>query len=116
MLQSWISPYAATRSLGVRLARPIRGDSQVFSFRRFSPVTCQQQRIGNARSYASDIVPLRKQLKEEAKRKKLSRDTPSNDQRHLTSSNPWELTVGIEIHAQLNTASKLFSGKPSYTI
>ena len=61
-------------------------------------------------SQRGSIVPLRKQLKDEAKRKKL---TDSSKKKKKSSSNQvvpgWELTVGIEIHAQLNTAKKLFS-------
>ncbi|KAL1991346.1 hypothetical protein VTN49DRAFT_5338 [Thermomyces lanuginosus] len=57
-------------------------------------------------------IPLRQQLKAEAKREKAQKrqkgkadDAPSHD--------GWELTVGLEIHAQLNTAAKLFSRAPT---
>jgi len=53
-------------------------------------------------------TPYRKQLKDAAKKKKAEAGTrkhKSNNQR----LDDWELTVGIEIHAQLNTARKLFS-------
>ncbi|KAL1892375.1 hypothetical protein Sste5346_007113 [Sporothrix stenoceras] len=60
-------------------------------------------------------IPLRKQLKDEAKarkakaaQKKASGEAPSATNRGQTVPG-WELTVGIEIHAQLNTAHKLFS-------
>jgi aspartyl-tRNA(Asn)/glutamyl-tRNA(Gln) amidotransferase subunit B len=60
----------------------------------------------------SNVVPLRKQLKDEAKAKKSA----SSEMRGKTKKQDidprlknWELTVGIEIHAQLNTARKLFS-------
>lgn len=58
----------------------------------------------------NELVPLRKRLKD-AKRSRKSDKTPgeSNPATELQDSR-WELTVGIEIHAQLNTASKLFSG------
>lgn len=60
------------------------------------------------------IVPLRKELKDEKRLKKqLARDnggTASNKQQSLED---WELTVGIEIHAQLNTPRKLFSAAAS---
>jgi aspartyl-tRNA(Asn)/glutamyl-tRNA(Gln) amidotransferase subunit B len=53
-------------------------------------------------------IPLRKQLKDGAKnlkaqkrQKKGKEETPNHD--------GWELTVGIEVHAQLNTEAKLFS-------
>lgn len=56
-------------------------------------------------------VPFRKQLKDEAKQRraageKANRDTDRSKARNLDG---WELTVGIEIHAQLNTDRKLFS-------
>lgn len=58
-------------------------------------------------------VPFRKQLKDEIKRKRQHEkekrpedgNKPVGDQ--LLSE--WELTVGLEIHAQLNTEHKLFS-------
>lgn len=58
-----------------------------------------------------ETVPFRKQLKDEAKRQraageKAGRDIGRNNARQLDG---WELTVGIEIHAQLNTDRKLFS-------
>lgn len=55
-------------------------------------------------------VPLRKQLKDEAKALKskgISRRGNGASQRN----DDWELTVGIEIHAQLNTEAKLFSSR-----
>ncbi|PYH45427.1 glutamyl-tRNA(Gln) amidotransferase subunit PET112 [Aspergillus saccharolyticus JOP 1030-1] len=55
----------------------------------------------------SDRVPLRKQLKQDAKSLKArKRQTRENEE---ASRQKWELTVGIEIHAQLNTEAKLFS-------
>ncbi|TGJ83793.1 hypothetical protein E0Z10_g4945 [Xylaria hypoxylon] len=54
-------------------------------------------------------VPLRKQLKDEAKKQKASgKKKKKNADNQVVDG--WELTVGIEIHAQLNTAKKLFSG------
>ncbi|CAM1504066.1 Fc.00g016570.m01.CDS01 [Cosmosporella sp. VM-42] len=55
----------------------------------------------------AQVVPLRKQLKEEAKQaKKLGNKKSKGDSQTVGG---WELTVGIEIHAQLNTSRKLFS-------
>ncbi|KAJ5155536.1 hypothetical protein N7492_008339 [Penicillium capsulatum] len=58
-------------------------------------------------SVPSERVPLRKQLKQEAKslkaRKKLRKESEE------ASRQDWELTVGVEIHAQLDTEAKLFS-------
>lgn len=51
-------------------------------------------------------TPLRKQLKTRAKTQKKSKAAVSARQQTVSG---WELTVGIEIHAQLNTRRKLFS-------
>ncbi|KAK1996838.1 PET112 family protein [Colletotrichum falcatum] len=53
-------------------------------------------------------VPLRKKLKEE--KKQLKKDARAQKPKGSNQTvDGWELTVGIEIHAQLNTARKLFS-------
>lgn len=55
----------------------------------------------------SASVPLRKKLKDEAKQaKKQGKKKAKVDSQTVDG---WELTVGIEIHAQLNTSRKLFS-------
>ncbi|KFY10829.1 hypothetical protein V492_04822, partial [Pseudogymnoascus sp. VKM F-4246] len=56
-------------------------------------------------------VPLRKQIKDELKRRKAVARDPSSSAPNTTAESlpDWELTVGIEIHAQLNTPTKLFS-------
>ena len=63
-------------------------------------------------SASPDAIPLRKHLKDEAKRKKAETKSTSGSNKK-TKADPrlekWELTVGIEIHAELNTACKLFS-------
>ncbi|KAK6070669.1 pet112 family protein [Seiridium cupressi] len=56
----------------------------------------------------SPHVPLRKQLKDEAKKAKASGKKKKKNAANQVVKG-WELTVGIEIHAQLNTARKLFS-------
>ncbi|KAF2227678.1 GatB/GatE catalytic domain-containing protein [Elsinoe ampelina] len=62
-----------------------------------------------ARSHqTSTSEPLRKQLKDKARHLKSSPKTPSPE----PPSSNWELTVGIEIHARLNAATKLFSPAP----
>ena len=56
------------------------------------------------------VVPFRKQLKDEARRQK--QDGKAKKAKHTSSRSlldKWELTVGIEIHAELNTTKKLFS-------
>ncbi|KAI8627192.1 GatB/GatE catalytic domain-containing protein [Xylariaceae sp. FL1651] len=54
-------------------------------------------------------VPLRKQLKDDARKQKASGTKKKKNINNQVVSG-WELTVGIEIHAQLNTTKKLFSG------
>jgi aspartyl-tRNA(Asn)/glutamyl-tRNA(Gln) amidotransferase subunit B len=61
-----------------------------------------------------NTVSYRKQLKDEAKRKKALKAQNGGqkaEQSRLSGETipGWELTVGIEIHAQLNTRTKLFS-------
>ena len=60
----------------------------------------------------TDNVPFRKQLKDEARqRKHVARETfPVKAGIVDEKLAIWELTVGLEIHAQLNTDRKLFSG------
>lgn len=59
---------------------------------------------------SADRVPLRKQLKQEAKA--LRSHKKQRKQSEEASRQEWELTVGVEIHAQLDTAAKLFSRTP----
>ena len=59
----------------------------------------------------SVTIPLRKQLKDEAKRRKA--ELHKSAKKKNGDLEKWELTVGIEIHAQLNTARKLFSAAAS---
>jgi aspartyl-tRNA(Asn)/glutamyl-tRNA(Gln) amidotransferase subunit B len=53
-------------------------------------------------------------LKDEAKKKKAEAKAKGHGKHGIAQLDPrlenWELTVGIEIHAELNTATKLFSG------
>ncbi|KAL3426446.1 Glutamyl-tRNA(Gln) amidotransferase subunit B, mitochondrial [Phlyctema vagabunda] len=61
---------------------------------------------------ATPTVPFRKQLKDEAKKRKVEGVGKKAKADNQTLEH-WELTVGIEIHAQLNTARKLFSAAAS---
>ena len=62
-------------------------------------------------------IPLRKHLKDEAKRKRAEERLSNGNASRIPTTNQllekWELTVGIEIHAELNTACKLFSSASS---
>lgn len=60
---------------------------------------------------ATANIPLRKQLKAQGKALKASGQKTHNALRQVVPG--WELTVGIEIHAQLNTRHKLFSAATS---
>ncbi|KAL4868904.1 Glutamyl-tRNA amidotransferase subunit B, mitochondrial [Aspergillus spectabilis] len=65
------------------------------------------RRLQTSSTESPDRVPLRKQLKQEAKAVK-ARKRERREQEE-SSREKWELTVGVEIHAQLNTEAKLFS-------
>ena len=62
-------------------------------------------------------VPFRKQLKDEAKRRRQAERNVGEDhynghggkEEQALRLDKWKLTVGLEIHAQLNTERKLFS-------
>ncbi|PNS14356.1 Glutamyl-tRNA(Gln) amidotransferase subunit B, mitochondrial [Sphaceloma murrayae] len=58
-------------------------------------------------------TPLRKQLKDEVKRRKKDSKTQGSSVKIQDQIDGWELTVGIEIHARLNTERKLFSSSYS---
>ncbi|KLU85187.1 aspartyl/glutamyl-tRNA(Asn/Gln) amidotransferase subunit B [Magnaporthiopsis poae ATCC 64411] len=62
---------------------------------------------------STHAVPLRKMLKEQAKAAKaLNKGKKKQTNADRQTVPGWELTVGIEIHAQLNTSRKLFSPAP----
>lgn len=72
--------------------------------------------LTTAANVSPNAVPLRKHLKDEAKRKKAeakASNTGNKKQRTDPRLEKWELTVGIEVHAELNTACKLFSSAPT---
>lgn len=58
----------------------------------------------------SHDIPFRKLLKDEAKRRRVLSERKGNED-DAPYSDRWELTVGIEVHAQLNTDRKLFSSR-----
>ncbi|KAI5290208.1 hypothetical protein KEM52_000533 [Ascosphaera acerosa] len=59
----------------------------------------------------ADVQPFRKVLKDAAKAKKAAsrRSNGGSKASEDTVLREWELTVGIEVHAQLDTETKLFS-------
>lgn len=78
-----------------------------------SPHSTTTTTTSSSSSNTSTALPvaLRKQLKEEARARKalLASEKPGRERKTLDRLRDWELTVGIEIHAQLNTPRKLFS-------
>ncbi|KAH8173935.1 gatB/GatE catalytic domain-containing protein [Sarocladium implicatum] len=75
----------------------------------YRPVRCLHAASAAPSSSPRDskTVPLGKQLKDASKQaRKKSKNKSKVDSQTVDG---WELTVGIEIHAQLNTARKLFS-------
>lgn len=73
-----------------------------------SPHAVRSLHTAHESADAPATTPYRKQLKDAAKKKRVDGGAKKHkvDNQKLEE---WELTVGIEIHAQLNTARKLFS-------
>ena len=59
--------------------------------------------------HQADTAPLRKQLKDAARSSKIQVKVSDNESDRKLAD--WKCTIGIEIHAQLNTSKKLFSCK-----
>jgi aspartyl-tRNA(Asn)/glutamyl-tRNA(Gln) amidotransferase subunit B len=72
----------------------------------------QTPNVGTGSALPETTIPFRKQLKDEAKKRKVE-GTGKKSKQDNQKLDDWELTVGIEIHAQLNTARKLFSAASS---
>ena len=75
--------------------------------RRYASGSITREVELGASAKPNTVVPLRKQLKDEAKHQKRESVTKKTSLNRALDK--WELTVGIEIHAELNTATKLFS-------
>lgn len=83
------------------------------STRPWSPSSSHTRAL-QTQTLVEDVVPFRKLLKDEAKRKRATGDIVKGDNHgpaRKSRLDKWELTVGIEIHAQLNSERKLFSGR-----
>ncbi|KAH8777407.1 amidotransferase-like protein [Diaporthe sp. PMI_573] len=92
--------------LHLRLLVPSRPLSCSAS-RSSEPTASQLAAASNASARPDIPEPLRKKLKNLGKALKASGKKAPNASRQVVPG--WELTVGIEIHAQLNTHHKLFS-------
>jgi aspartyl-tRNA(Asn)/glutamyl-tRNA(Gln) amidotransferase subunit B len=92
-----------------RLSRPVtRPQNLYLQFRQFSSLPTRSAPTPTSSVQPdSDRVPLRKQLKQEAKALKAQKRQRKESEE--ASREIWELTVGVEIHAQLDTTAKLFS-------
>ncbi len=93
------------KSPGLRCAHYVRAPT----LRKLSWQALNQRALATAAS--SETVPYRKQLKDEAKHRRLAGNAEHEAVKRAKDdrAKEWELTVGIEVHAQLNTERKLFS-------
>jgi hypothetical protein len=125
MIRPWILRNAgATRHYYYRRPQQFQILNQVF--RNINDSTCLVTSIvnstvsrtslrllqTNATTTTAEPAPLRKRLRDEAKALKKPKGlqhqgNDASSQQHVD----WELTVGVEIHAQLNTGTKLFSSR-----
>lgn len=108
----------AHRTLNILRTRPYVCQS---CLHRTRSLPLAQGQIANARAIQTatqplpnDDAPFRKALKDATKQKKKDDRVNSKSARKSSKAQDprlekWELTVGIEIHAELNTAKKLFS-------
>ncbi|KAL2829710.1 Glutamyl-tRNA amidotransferase subunit B, mitochondrial [Aspergillus cavernicola] len=103
---------ATLRSLSCPRCLP-RDDLQLLQFNQKIPLPSfpPTRRLQTSSIDSQDPVPLRKQLKQDAKTVR-ARKRERREQEEA-SRQKWELTVGVEIHAQLNTETKLFSRAPT---
>lgn len=85
--------------------RPLRSVCLRHPLRPFAPIKFPTSI--RLQSVSADRVPLRKHLKQQAKTLRSHKRQRKEDEE--ASRQEWELTVGVEIHAQLNTDAKLFS-------
>jgi aspartyl-tRNA(Asn)/glutamyl-tRNA(Gln) amidotransferase subunit B len=94
----------------LRQLRHCQPTAHLLSRKRYHGTQAQNTSTDSALSETT--IPFRKQLKDEAKKKKAE-GTGKKPKQENQKLDDWELTVGIEIHAQLNTARKLFSAASS---
>jgi aspartyl-tRNA(Asn)/glutamyl-tRNA(Gln) amidotransferase subunit B len=105
MLRSWLGS-GILRSLRVQRLNPL------LPLARNARFSTAPKRYLQPPGSSADRVPLRKQLKQEAKALRSHKKQRKEDEE--ASRQEWELTVGLEIHAQLDTEAKLFSRTPPF--
>ena len=79
---------------------------------RQSNVSVFARRSLQTHSSEESRVPFGKQLKDDFKRRRIEKRLATNQEvseKRLAKLEQWDLTVGLEFHAQLNTERKLFS-------
>ncbi|KAK2737297.1 hypothetical protein FQN57_000381 [Myotisia sp. PD_48] len=84
---------------------PVRNRIIRYAYRSFASVSAGTTN-GESQQHQ---VPFRKQLKDESKAKKRLAKGKGSRKDANSQVEGWELTVGIEVHAQLDTDAKLFS-------
>ena len=86
---------------------------RITSLRQQWSISIPHARYSQTEAIQASHVPFRKQLKDEAKRKREVKRRDAIQENAVDaggkSKRKWKLTVGLEIHAQLNTERKLFS-------
>ncbi|KAL8832968.1 MAG: hypothetical protein Q9170_004604 [Blastenia crenularia] len=95
---------------------PLKATVSIFRYNVVDPSIgqgCRATRLLHDGTLPADTVPFRKFLKDEAKQRKLNAKPIETSKAGKPIDNAeisrWELTVGLEIHAQLNSQNKLFS-------
>lgn len=91
-----------------QLAQNSRREARLRCFIRHVASNARSLHLSRPR-FQGDHIPLRKELKDAARSARLA--TPASSVQSPDILDDWELTVGIEVHAQLNTSRKLFSRK-----
>lgn len=117
--------FLVSRSTGQRLATSSSCSGTTYQWQALRLTSFQLHRcipLPHPRSLQIEApeashVPFRKQLKDETKRKREAQrldviqayNHDASKENNCSKSSKWKLTVGLEIHAQLNTERKLFS-------
>ena len=100
--------------IGRRAALPAVGGARLASVTLVTRISFDGSRpLHTAIPQRQEVTPLRKELKDVSKAARAAKRVSENGSAvaNREQIDGWELTVGIEIHAQLNTPRKLFSGK-----
>ncbi|KAL2280209.1 hypothetical protein FJTKL_12676 [Diaporthe vaccinii] len=103
-----LSTFPTGRATRVAAGRPFSWSAPRFLAQKPQPVASTAAADPHPSPAPDSVVPLRKKLKTVGKALKASgnKKTPNAFRQSVPG---WQLTVGIEIHAQLNTNHKLFS-------